>query len=295
MPPERTGKTHFMKLKTWQVDAFAARPLEGNPAAIVPLESWLDVDLMQAIAAENNVAETAFFVKTGDGAYDLRWFAPGREVDLCGHATLASAWTLFHQIDRGLNEVRFMTRSGELKVSRGAEGRLVMSLPSAQSEPFTAPDGFAAALGYALDGAMPAELHVSARGGAGARALIAVWSNPEAVRTLRPQPGLTDTLMQIQAGSLMATAPGGGAATENGKAYDIVSRYFAPYYGVPEDPVTGSAHCALTPFWARRLGKKTLLARQASARGGDLVCTDNGDRTTIEGSCALYLTGEIEV
>jgi PhzF family phenazine biosynthesis protein len=292
-----------MKLKIWQVDAFAARPLEGNPAAIVPLESWLEVDLMQAIAAENNVAETAFFVKTGpttdgQGAYDLRWFAPGREVDLCGHATLASAWTLFHQIDPAMNEVRFMTRSGELKVSRGDEGRLVMSLPSAQSEPFNAPAGFAAALGYALDGAMPAELHVSARGGAGARALIAVWSSPEAVRSLRPQPGLTDTLMQIQAGSLMATAPGGGPAAEGGKdtrSYDMVSRYFAPYYGVPEDPVTGSAHCALTPFWAKRLGKKTLFARQASARGGDLVCTDNGDRTTIEGSCALYLTGEIEV
>src|SRR6478736_3452598 len=135
-----------MKLKIWQVDAFAGKPLEGNPAAIVPLERWLDAGLMQAIAAENNVAETAFFVKTGVGAYDLRWFAPNREVDLCGHATLASAWIIFGKIDMALNEVRFMTRSGELVVTRGGGGN-VMSLPSADSESFTPPAGFAEALG----------------------------------------------------------------------------------------------------------------------------------------------------
>src|ERR1700758_4886483 len=129
-----------MKLNIWQVDAFASKALEGNPAAIVPLESWLDARLMQAIAAENNVAETAFFVKTGAGAYDLRWFAPNREVALCGHATLASAWTLFNLLDQDLNEVRFMTRSGELIVTRG-DGGNVMSLPSAQSEPFTPHSG----------------------------------------------------------------------------------------------------------------------------------------------------------
>jgi PhzF family phenazine biosynthesis protein len=278
-----------VKLKMWQVDAFAARPLEGNPAAIVPLEGWLEPAPMQAIAAENNVAETAFFVKTGSGTYDLRWFSPGREVDLCGHATLASAWTLFHEIEPSLNEVRFMTRSGELTVRRGAEGRLAMSLPSAPSQPFTPPPGFADALGASLAAPAPAELHISARGGAGARALIAVWPSPEAIKALAPAPGLKDVLMQIQAGSLLATAPGGG------RPYDMVSRFFAPYYGVPEDPVTGSAHCALTPFWAGRLGKKTLLAYQASARGGELLCTDDGARTVIEGRCARYLTGEIEL
>ncbi|MCP5412167.1 MAG: PhzF family phenazine biosynthesis protein [Alphaproteobacteria bacterium] len=278
-----------MTLKIWQVDAFASRPLEGNPAAIVPLESWLDAGVMQAIAAENNVAETAFFVKTGDGAYDLRWFAPNREVDLCGHATLASAWTLFNQIDPSLTDVRFMTRSGELKVARGEEDRLVMSLPSAPSEAFDPPLGFMRALGASLKADAPAELHISARGGAGARALIAVWPTPDAVRALAPAPDLKDILMLVEAGSLLATSPGGG------EPYDMVSRFFAPYYGVPEDPVTGSAHCALTPFWAKRLGKKTLLARQASARGGDLVCTDAGDRTVIEGRCALYLTGEITI
>ena len=135
-----------MKLKIWQVDAFASKPLEGNPAAIVPLERWLDADLMLRIAAENNVAETAFFVKTGAGTYDLRWFAPNREVDLCGHATLASAWIIFCEIEPALNDVRFATRSGELVVTRGDAGN-VMSLPSADSEPFTPPAGFAEALG----------------------------------------------------------------------------------------------------------------------------------------------------
>jgi PhzF family phenazine biosynthesis protein len=277
-----------MTLKLWQVDAFASKPLEGNPAAIVPLERWLEAELMQRIAAENNVAETAFFVKTGAGAYDLRWFAPNREVDLCGHATLASAWTLFNKLDTELSEVRFATRSGELVVTRG-DGGNIMSLPSAESEPFAPHVGFAEALGKSLGGPAPKELHISAKGGAGAKALIAVWDTPEQVQALDPDANLKDIAMGVGAGSLLATAPGGG------KPYDMVSRFFAPYYGVPEDPVTGSAHCALTPFWAKRLGKKQLKARQASARGGDLLCTDDGARTIIQGDCALYLTGEIEI
>ena len=277
-----------MTLKMWQVDAFASKPLEGNPAAIVPLERWLDAGLMQRIAAENNVAETAFFVRTGAGAYDLRWFAPSLEVELCGHATLASAWIIFNKIEPALNQVRFMTRSGELVVTRNKNGN-VMSLPSAQSEPFAAPDGFAKALGSSLNAPAPTELQISAKGGAGAKALIAVWETPDQIKALTPEADLKDVAMQVGAGSLLTTAPGGGTP------YDMVSRFFAPYYGVPEDPVTGSAHCALTPFWARRLGKKTLKARQASARGGDLLCTDDGARTIIQGDCALYLTGEIEV
>jgi len=277
-----------MALKIWQVDAFASRPLEGNPAAIVPLERWLDAELMQRIAAENNVAETAFFVKTGAGSYDLRWFAPSREVDLCGHATLASAWIVFNKTEIGLNEVRFATRSGELVVRRGDAGN-VMSLPSASSEPFTPPAGFAEALAKSLNAPAPVELHISAKGGAGAKALIAVWDTPDQIKALQPTADLQDVAMQVGAGSLLATAACGG------KPYDMVSRFFAPYYGVPEDPVTGSAHCALTPFWARRLGKKTLHARQVSPRGGDLLCTDDGTRTILEGPCALYLSGEIEV
>jgi PhzF family phenazine biosynthesis protein len=277
-----------MKLKMWQVDAFASKVLEGNPAAIVPLESWITDDLMQRIASENNLAETAFFVKAGQGRYDLRWFTPGREVDLCGHATLASAWTIFNRVDMALDEVRFMTRSGELVVTRGKGGN-IMSLPSATSEPFTPPDGFTQALGTALNAPPPHEVHISAKGGAGARALIAVWDTPDQINALKPEADLKDVLMQIHCGSLLATAQG------DGKPYDLVSRFFAPYWGVAEDPVTGSAHCALTPFWAKRLGKKHLKARQASARGGDLLCIDDGARTIIQGNCALYLTGEIEV
>jgi PhzF family phenazine biosynthesis protein len=277
-----------MTLKMWQVDAFASKPLAGNPAAIVPLESWLDAGLMQRIAAENNVAETAFFVKVAQGVYDLRWFAPSLEVDLCGHATLASAWIIFNRLDASLREARFMTRSGELIVKRG-EGGNVMSLPSAQSEAFDPPPGFAKALGRSMGGVAPSELHISAKGGAGARALIAVWDTADQIKALHPAADLKEVAMQVGAGSVLATAAGGG------DPYDMVSRFFAPYYGVPEDPVTGSAHCALTPFWAKRLGKKTLKARQASSRGGDLVCTDDGDRTIIQGECALFLTGEIEV
>jgi PhzF family phenazine biosynthesis protein len=277
-----------MKLKIWQVDAFASKPLEGNPAAIVPLESWIDAGLMQAIAAENNVAETAYFLKTGAGSYDLRWFAPEREVDLCGHATLASAWIIFTLIEPALESVRFMTRSGELVVEKRSRGGHLMSLPSAPSEAFTPPPAFLETFGQAI-GSTPDELHISAKGGAGAKALIAVWKTPDAVKALQPTADLKDVAMQIGAGSVLATAPGGGAP------YDMVSRFFAPYFGVPEDPVTGSAHCALTPFWAKRLNKKSLKARQASSRGGDLLCTDDGARTLIQGDCALYLTGEIEV
>lgn len=277
-----------MKFRLWQVDAFSDRPLGGNPAAIVPLEKWLDAELMQAIAAENNVAETAFFVKTGKGRYDLRWFAPGREVDLCGHATLASAWVVFNVLENELQDVRFQTRSGELVVTRGENGN-ALSLPSAASEPFGPPPGFAAALAQSLNAPEPSELHIAAKGGAGARALIAVWPTPEQIKGLKPNGNLADVLMRIDCGSLLATAAGGGAP------YDMVSRFFAPYYGVPEDPVTGSAHSALTPFWAKRLGKAELKARQASPRGGDLLCTDAGTRTIIRGQCALYLTGEIEV
>ena len=276
-----------MKLKLWQVDAFAAKPLEGNPAAIVPLERWLDAGLMQAIAAENNVAETAFFVATGPGTYDLRWFAPELEVDLCGHATLASAWVLSRLLGETAPRLRFATRSGELVVERDADG-LTMSLPSAPSQPFAAPAGFLESLGRSL-GAAPIELHISEKGGAGARALLAVWDSPEAVKALTLQADLAGVLMQVNCGSLVATAAGGGAP------YDMVSRFFAPHYGVPEDPVTGSAHCSLTPFWAKRLNKTTLKARQASRRGGDLLCTDAAARTLITGDCALYLSGEIEV
>jgi PhzF family phenazine biosynthesis protein len=277
-----------MKLKLFQVDAFSTDVFGGNPAAVVPLETWPSAALMQDIAAENNLAETAFFVKTAPGAYDLRWFTPNSEVDLCGHATLASAHVIFRFLDPGLNGVRFQTRSGELKVERGDGNGHVMALPAASSEPFTAPTGFVARLAKALNADAPKELHFSAKGGAGAGALTALWNSPAEIKVLKPTGDLESILLEVKAGSLQATAAG------DGRPYDFVSRFFAPYFGVPEDPVTGSAHSALVPFWAKRLNKKTLKARQLSARGGDLICTDDGARVILQGPCALYLAGEIE-
>ena len=278
-----------MKLKFWQVDAFTGKVFGGNPAGVVPLDDWPAASLMQAIAAENNLAETAFFVRTGPGSYDLRWFTPISEVDLCGHATLASADVIFRFLDPALNEVRFQTRSGELRVTRGKDGRNAMAMPASASKPFSPPDGFAPALAKILGAPAPEEFHYAERGGAGTGALIGVWPAPEDIARLKPDTALEALLLTVKAGSLIATAPGGGAP------YDFVSRFFAPYFGIPEDPVTGSAHTALAPFWAGRLGKKKMRARQASARGGDILCTEDGARVVLEGSCALYLTGEIEV
>lgn len=268
-----------MTLKLWQVDAFANHALEGNPAAVVPLDAWIDAGLMQKIADENNLAETAFFVRTAPGRYDLRWFTPEAEVDLCGHATLASAFTIFEYLDPPLKSVSFMTRSGELTVSRGANG-LAMSLPSNMPAPWEAPD-FANAVSKALDAPPPDELHKG-------NYPMVVWKDAKIVRGLRGPGAIAFTLREIGQWGLIVTAPGD-------EGYDFVSRFFAPDKGVPEDPVTGSAHCILTPFWAKRLGKKTMKARQVSPRGGDLTCTDDGARTILEGKCALYMTGEIAV
>jgi len=270
-----------MRLKLWQIDAFAKQPLEGNPAAVVPLESWLDAGLMQKIACENNLAETAFFVKREPGRYDLRWFTPVSEVELCGHATLASAWLVFEKLEADLETVSFTTRSGDLMVARGAGGRHTMSLPSDNTMPFEGPADFAAAIGAALGVEPPRELFR-------ARYLMGVWDDAKTVRALQGCGGIASVLRPIDYWGFVATAKGD-------ESYDFVSRFFAPDKGVPEDPVTGSAHCILTPFWAKRLAKKTMRARQVSPRGGDLTCTDEGARVALTGSCALYLTGEIAV
>ena len=269
-----------MKLNIWQVDAFAAKPLEGNPAAIVPLEAWIDAALMQKIANENNLAETAFFVRKAEGQYHLRWFTPEAEVDLCGHATLASAWLIFDRLAPELEAIAFETRSGTLTVARGRGARHVMSMPSDPIEPFDAP-GLAQGIAEAL-GAAPPQFILKGR------YVVAVWDDARAVRGLAGPGEIERVLRSHGFWGLIATAPGD-------QGYDFVSRFFAPSKGVPEDPVTGSAHCALTPYWAKRLGKTTLTARQVSPRGGDLTCTIEGDRTVLSGPCALYLTGEIEV
>ena len=268
-------------LKLWQIDAFAKEPLEGNPAAVVPLESFPDARLMQRIANENNLAETAFFVRIAPGKYDLRWFTPESEVELCGHATLASAWLIFGELDPELKAVAFETRSGTLRVERGRDGRHVMSLPSDPVAPFEAPSGFAKSIGDTLGTVAPKEL---LRG----RHAMAVWDSAGGVRGIKGAGDIGRLLRRVGSWGLIATAPGD-------EGYDFVSRFFAPDKGVPEDPVTGSAHCALTPYWAKRLGKKTMKARQVSPRGGDLVCTEEGDRTILSGPCALYMRGEILV
>jgi len=271
-----------MTLKMWQIDAFASRPFEGNPAAVVPLERWLDDALMQRIAGENNLSETAFFVKKQAGHYDLRWFTPAVEVDLCGHATLASAHVVLNFLEPGLDAIRFQTRSGELVVRRGAAGRNAMSLPTDTPGSWQGTPDAAIRIGKALGAPPPRELVK------GKYLVMAVWDHPHIIRDM-PGPGAIATVLrELDIWGLIVTAPGDGD-------YDFVSRFFAPLKGVPEDPVTGSAHCALTPYWAQRLGKKTLKARQVSPRGGDLVCTDDSARTILEGTCALYLTGEIEV
>jgi len=274
-----------MKLKLWQIDAFARKVLEGNPAAVVPLDAWLDAGLMRAIANENNLAETAFFVREGAGRYALRWFTPESEVDLCGHATLASAWLIFQTLDPELKTIDFATRSGTLTVARGRDGHHVMSLPSDPLTRYEEEDGFARQIGDALGTAPPSEIHHG-------RYVMGVWDDPKLIRALKGPGNIAGVLRPLDMWGLIATAPG---ELNDPGGYDFVSRFFAPDKGVPEDPVTGSAHCALTPYWAARLGKKTMRARQASPRGGDVTCTADGDRTVLSGPCALYMTGEIEI
>jgi predicted PhzF superfamily epimerase YddE/YHI9 len=270
-----------MKLKLWQVDAFAEKPFRGNPAALVPLDTWIDAAQMQRIANENNLAETAFFVRRSALHYELRWFTPETEVELCGHATLASAWLIFNELAPELKTVSFETLSGTLTVYRGENGRLDMSMPADRLEPFAGPEGFGQDIAHALGTSTPEETFKG-------RYLVAVWRDPKIIRGLKGPGEIARVIRGVGFWGLIVTAPGDAG-------YDFVSRFFAPDKGVPEDPVTGSAHCALTPFWAKRLGKKRLRAYQASPRGGDLLCTDEGERVILSGSCALYLRGEIEV
>tara|TARA_R110000787_G_scaffold107915_1_gene216125 strand:+ start:1920 stop:2699 length:780 start_codon:yes stop_codon:yes gene_type:complete len=259
-----------MQLPLYQVDAFADSVFRGNPAAICPLDGWLETETMQAIAAENNLAETAFFVAEGEG-YALRWFTPTVEVDLCGHATLASAFVIFEKLSPERETVSFATRSGELTVRR-ADGVLYMDFPAYPGLAVETPQALADGLGAA-----PVEVIEGPN-------YMAVFGRERDVAALSPDMRLLESLH-----------PRGVIATAPGDACDFVSRFFGPSFGVPEDPVTGSAHCMLTPYWAKRLGKRRLNARQISARGGELVCEDRGGRTLIGGRAVLYLEGTITV
>lgn len=257
-------------LPIYQVDAFTAEVFRGNPAAVCPLPEWLPDPVMQSIAAENNLAETAFFVG-GSGRYHLRWFTPAVEVDLCGHATLASAFVLFHHLEPHLEEVRFESRSGPLFVRRDGDW-LTLDFPSLPPERLEPPAGLAEALDTA-----PREVWASAD-------YLAVLGSEAEVRALRPDQA---ALSQLDRRGVIVTAPG--------EDCDFVSRFFAPNCGIPEDPVTGSAHCVLAPYWAERLGKTELRARQVSARGGEIRCRLEGDRVHLSGQAVLYLRGEITV
>ena len=260
-----------MKLRLFQIDAFASRVFAGNPAAVVPLERWLDDATLQAIAAENNLAETAFIVG-GSGEYEIRWMTPTVEVDLCGHATLASGWVVMNELEPGRREVSFRSKSGPLRVAARGE-RLALDFPSRPGEPAAAEQGL---LGDAL-GRVPAEL-------LRARDYLAVFETEQEVRGLRPEMAKTAALPSL---GVIATAPG--------RDCDFVSRFFAPQGGIDEDPVTGSAHCTLVPYWSRRLGKTSLFARQVSRRGGELWCEDRGERVAIAGHAVKFLEGVIEL
>jgi predicted PhzF superfamily epimerase YddE/YHI9 len=255
-----------VRIPLYQVDAFASAVFRGNPAAVCPLEAWLPDATLQAIAAENNLPETAFFVREGE-AYRLRWFTPTVEVELCGHATLASGYVLLTEP----GEVRFVTRSGPLAVRRVGEA-LTLDLPALPAHTMPAPPALAEGLGV-----VPRETRRASN-------WLAVLDDEESVRALKPDFARLATLH-----------PHGVIATAPGRAVDFVSRFFGPSFGIPEDPVTGSAHCTLAPYWSARLGKKKLVARQLSARGGELTCEDRGARVALGGRCVLYLEGEIRI
>ncbi len=258
--------------KIFAVDAFTDTLFGGNQAAVCPLEDWLPDDVMQKIAAENNLSETAFIVGAS-GQYDIRWFTPKVEVDLCGHATLAAAWVVFNSLEPSASKVDFGTReAGPLSVARNGD-LLELDFPSRPPQPITVPKGLVNALGRE-----PKEI-------LGSRDSFCVFETEDDVRALTPD---SVALEAVDTWSVIATAPGDGDV-------DFISRFFAPRQGIAEDPVTGSAHCTLTPYWAERLGKDVLEARQVSARGGKLTCTQRGDRVGIAGTVTPYMEGRITV
>jgi PhzF family phenazine biosynthesis protein len=252
----------------FEVFAFTRRMFAGNPAAVCLLEEWLPNEQLQAIAAQNDLPETAFIIRRS-GFFDLRWMTPTTEVELCGHATLAAAHVLFRHLDYTGSEIHFQAQSGELKVKR-AENRLVLDFPSwpaAQIEP-----------SKELNAALGAEPERLLHG----RDYFAVFASEQEVAAIKPDLG---RVADLDAQGVVLTAPGDDS--------DFVSRYFAPAAGIREDPVTGSTHCTLIPYWSQRLGKKELFARQISPRGGELFCEERGDRVGIGGEALTYVEGKI--
>lgn len=261
-----------MNLAIYQVDAFTSSLFKGNPAAVIPLDSWLDPDTMQKIALENNLSETAFFVRKESSVYDLRWFTPTVEMDLCGHATLATAFVIFNVINLEKDKIIFNCHSGKLIVEKRADV-LVMDFPS---WPPAKIDGYRKILSEALN--VPViEVYKH-------RDLLVELGNEDQVKQCDPD----FTALKEVNEKVIITSPGSNGV-------DFVSRFFAPNIGIDEDPVTGSAHSQLIPFWGERLKKKKMFAKQLSKRGGELWCGLWGDRVTMAGQCVLYLKGEISV
>lgn len=257
-----------MRLKQYQVDAFTNSVFGGNPAAIVPLTSWLDDATLQAIAEENNLSETAFFVPT-DVGFQLRWFTPLREIDLCGHATLATAYIIFNRMGYDKPQISFESRSGELLVEKQGD-RLVMDFPATPPKSVEISDALVKALGV-----RPLEVWM-------ADDYLAVYDSETTIRSISPDFGL---MAQLDLRGVGVTAPGTDV--------DFVSRFFAPKFGVFEDPVTGSAHCELAPFWAKRLNKSLLTARQVSKRSGEMSCQMQGDRVLLAGQAVIFMEADI--
>jgi PhzF family phenazine biosynthesis protein len=259
-----------MQIPYYVVHAFTDRIFSGNPAGVCPLDFWPPDELLQKIAFENNLAETAFFAREGSG-FRLRWFAPMAEVDLCGHATLATAFVLFESLGYAQTSVRFETRSGPLTVARKAD-MLAMDFPTLEVQPVAIPSQLVQGLG-----ANPREVFESMD-------QIAVFGDESEVASLKPD---LDILKRLPARGVLVTAPG--------KTSDYVLRCFGPKVGIPEDPATGSAQSMLAPYWAARLGKRNLTVHQLSSRGGEMFCEVNGNRIEIAGRAALYLTGQLSV
>ena len=263
-----------MKVPFYQVDAFADALFSGNPAAVCLLEAWPGTNRLQRIATENNLSETAFVMPGKRGKWAIRWFTPRMEVDLCGHATLAAAHVLYEERGEHTEELIFTSRSGELKVSPLEGGVLGMDFPSVSTSN-------AAVSPLLLEGlgGYPSEVRAGVD-------CLCIFDTEEIVRELQPDFRL---LGRLPFRGIIATAPA------DSRKVDFVSRFFAPSAGIDEDPVTGSSHCILAPFWAERLGKNRMEARQISARGGKIVCEIRGDRVWLEGAAVTYLRGEAEI
>ncbi len=258
-----------MELTLYQIDAFTDQVFKGNPAAVCPLQSWLSDSDLQAIAAENNLSETAFYIPLVSG-FHLRWFTPKAEVDLCGHATLATAFVIFNFSDYADNTVRFESRSGELTVTK-SDDLLVMDFPSQPAKPCATPQLLVEGLGKAPIEVLSSEDY------------MAVFGTEEDVMALKPN---FEALNKLDLRGVMVTA--------KGNEVDFVSRFFAPRYGINEDPVTGSAHCSLTPYWAGKLNKTKLSARQVSERTGYIECELKGNRVFLSGKAVKYMEGKIK-